>query len=520
MDNCYILKRDRISRQETHMKPLQAYEALALHSKETTCLASTIGVLNWDQRTQIPSKGHATRAEQLAFLEKMLHQRMTDPKIGEWLSDLEGSDLVDDPLCVEAVNVREWRRAYDRQTKIPETLAVELARCKAEAQAAWEVARPTNDWPMFEPHLERTVSLRREKAQALGFENEPYDALLEDYEQGETAENIEPTFKLLADALVKLLERIKGASKTPRKSLAGLKFSVAAQESFGTEVAKRLGYDMQGGRLDVSSHPFTSGIGPGDVRITTRYNENDFTQAFFSTLHEAGHAMHHQGLPLEHWGTPFCSSISLGIGESQSRLWENMVARSPAFWKYFFPLARERFGLPRDLSAEDFLLEVNQVKPGLIRVDADEVTYNLHILMRFGLERDLTRGDLTVADAPEAWNNTSEEYLGITAPDYASGIMQDIHWSAGAVGYFPTYTLGNLYAAQFFAAAQRALGDLDNDMAEGDFSGLLEWLRTNIHRQGRRYKPRDLVRVVTGEDLNPQYFIDYLETKYGEIYGL
>ena len=500
------------------MNSSEAYEQLSAHSKETAYLGSAIGLLHWDQRTQIPPEGHAHRVNVLSYLAKVRHRMVTDPRIGEWLADLDGSELTRDPLSVSAVNFREWRRSYDRATKISEKLAVEIARATAEGQSVWEKARPLNDWKTFAPYLERIVSLKREESEALGYEDEPYDALLDAYEQGETVKGLQPVFNTLTQALVRLLERIKGSSKRARASLDEGRFPKADQESFAIEVAKRIGYNFQGGRLDISAHPFTTGLGPGDVRITTRYSENDFGEAFFAVIHEAGHGIYHQGLPLDHWGSPFCRPISLGINESQSRMWENLVARSMPFWEHFYAQARTRFVSLRDIPREDFYFSINRVSPSLIRVEADEVTYNLHILLRFELEVLMCRGDLDVKDLPAAWNEKMETYMGLTPPDYAQGVMQDVHWSSGSIGYFPTYTLGNLNSAQFFARVEQELGSLDELMGRGDFTPLREWLRAKIHSQGSRYLPKDLVKEVTGEDMNPRYLIDYLERKYGDLY--
>lgn len=498
----------------------EAYQRLVSHSKETAYLGSTIAVLHWDQRTQIPPKGHEHRVGQLATLARMRHKMVTDPIIGEMLAVIEGSELTRDPLSIEAVNIREWRWYYDRALKISEELAVALARASAEGQAVWEKARPKNDWDLFKPYLERIVALKREQAEALGYEQEPYDALLDDYERGETARNLEPIFACLRPALVDLLQRIKGSSKVADPSVKQIHFPIPVQESFAKAVALRIGYDMNAGRLDVSAHPFTTGIGPGDVRITTRYSEDSFNESFFAVIHEAGHALYHQGLPLEHWGTPFCRPASLGINESQSRMWENMVARSSHFWKRFYPEAQAQFGALRDVPFESFLLSVNEVTPSLIRTEADEVTYNLHVLLRFELEVALVRGDLQVDDLPAAWDEKMRAYLGLTPPDFSSGVMQDVHWSSGSIGYFPTYTLGNLNAAQFFAKANEQITDLEDQISRGEFGELLGWLRKNIHSHGSRYLPRDLIRHVTGEDLDSKYLIGYLNRKYGEIYML
>lgn len=492
----------------------KAYDWLVRHSRETALLESVSRLLSWDQRTQMPAKGHAHRTDQLALLARLIHERETDPRVGEHLATAEASPLAREPGSEAAVNLREWRRHYDRKTRIPPDLAVALARAAAEGQTAWEAARPRNDWQEFFPYLARLVELSREKAEALGYASEPYDALLDGYEVGETAAGLESLFPRLRPALAGLLAEI---SRTPPPRCGEVLqryFPRDRQEQFCREAAAQIGYDFAAGRLDSTAHPFSTGVGPGDARITTRYDEHFFPTAFFGTLHEAGHALYNQGLPPEHWGTPRGRSVSLGIHESQSRLWENLVGRSLGFWRHFFPRAQELFPVLADVSLEDFHRAVNLVKPSLIRTEADEVTYNLHIIFRFELERDLINGRLAVSDLPEAWNLKMQEYLGLTPPDYRLGVMQDVHWSAGLFGYFPTYTLGNLYAAQFYAKAHRELGNLEEQFARGDFAPLLHWLRERIHSQGSRYRPRELVRQVTGEDLDSRFLEEYLRGKF------
>jgi carboxypeptidase Taq len=368
--------------------------------------------------------------------------------------------------------------------------------------------------------MERIVALKREEAESLGYGRECYDALLDGYEPGETAENLEPILTRLCEGLVALLKRIEGSSNYPGTSVLNRRYPRPAQESFARMAAERLGYDFEAGRLDPTAHPFTVGIGPGDVRITTRYNEHSFSEAFLGTIHEAGHAMYDQGLPAEHWGTPMGQPASLGIHESQSRMWENLVGRSFGFWEHFYPEAQKRFAAIRDVPLEAFYFAINTVRPSLIRIEADEVTYNLHILLRFKLELALIRGELEVKDLPGAWNERMQTYLGLTPPNFTMGVMQDVHWSGGDIGYFPTYTLGNLYAAQFFTQAEEDLGDLQKSFACGDFAGLLGWLRNRIHSQACRYRPGQLVHEVTGKDLDPKYLMLYLEEKYGALYGL
>jgi carboxypeptidase Taq len=502
------------------MNPIDAYQWLATHSRETALLGSVARLLGWDQRTYIPLKGHAHRADQLALMARLIHERETDPRVGEHLSQVEGSELTADPGSPEAVNAREWRRTFERATRIPPELAEALAKAAAEGETAWEQARPQNDWPGFLPFLERLVDLSRQEAEALGYTTEPYDALLDGYEVGETAAGLESLFRNLRESLVPLVDAIRGSSRVPDVAVLHRHYPRALQEQFSREAVVKIGYDLEAGRLDPTAHPFSTGLGPGDVRITTRYDENFFSTAFFGTLHETGHALYNQGLPPKHWGTPRGHSISLGIHESQSRMWENLVGRSLGFWEHFFPKAQALFPSLQDVSLETFHFAINQVAPSLIRVEADEVTYNLHIIFRFELERSLINGGLQARDLPEAWNAKIQEYLGLTPPDDRDGVMQDVHWSGGHLGYFPTYTLGNIYAAQFFAKASGELGDPAGLFARGEFETLLDWLRRNIHSQGSRHRPRDLVRVVTGEDRDSRFLVEYLSDKVKALYAL
>ncbi|MFH0824418.1 MAG: carboxypeptidase M32, partial [Pseudomonadota bacterium] len=461
-----------------------AYDELVSRGEEIAYLNSVTSLLHWDRRTGLPERGHMHRAGQIAALTKIRHAKTTDPRWKELLSIVEGSELTKDPETVTAVNIREWKRTYERTENVPQDLATAIAKASSEAESAWEQARPRDDWDLFKPGLITLVNLKREWADAVGYETEPYDAFLEDYEQGMTAHLVETLFSTLRKSAVALLDRIKGSSVRPMRGLGGMSFPIVDQERLARRIAVDMGFDMSSGRLDVSAHPFTTGIGPGDVRITTRYSEDDPTSALFGTVHETGHALYHQGLPLEYWGRPFCRPASLGVNESQSRMWENMVARSASFWRAYYPMAGETFPGLKDVSLNDFLLSINEVKPSLIRVEADEVTYDLHIMLRFELELDLMRGVIQVDDLPDAWNEKTKSYLGLDVPDRRSGVMQDVHWSLGAFGYFPTYTLGNVYAAQFFDKARKDIGDLDAMFEKGEFRPLLGWLRDRIHSQG------------------------------------
>ena len=502
------------------MKAKQSYRWLLEHFIETACYDSIKRLLSWDQRTCLPPEGHENRGTQLALLAGVLSRRMTDPVIGEMLAEVEDSPFIHDPLAAESVNVREWRRLYDRACKIPEALAIELARAASEGELAWQAARRKNDWKAFLPHIKRIVGLKRQEAAALADGDELYDGLIHDFEPGESTRNIQPLFEKLAKELVELLDRITGSERHPDPDLLDGDFPAGIQEILIRDVLERIGYDFDGGRIDRSAHPFTAIIGPGDVRITTRFDPANFTMSLFSAIHEAGHAIYEQGLPTEHWGTPCGEPVSMGIHESQSLLWENMVGRSAGFWKLFYPIAGKYFPGLAKIPFGRFHSALNTVRPSLIRTEADEVTYNLHIILRFELELALIREDLRPEDLVDAWNDKMRKYLGVVPSDYSTGVMQDVHWPEGAFGYFPSYALGTVYAAQFYAKAEEDLGDLEDMFAAGEFGPFVKWLREKIHSHGSRYLPRDLVKVVTGEALTTNYFIEYLNRKYGRIYGL
>jgi len=499
----------------------EAYAELIRRVKSIVLLNSCGSILHWDHQTYMPVKGAAHRAEQLALVAGLAHDQFTRPEIGDLLSRAEEGSARREPGSAAAVNVREIRRAYDRAMRVPPALVEELARTAALAQDVWVEARRASDFGRFRPWLEKLVALKRQEAKAVSAGGLLYDALLDEYEPGETVERLTPVFGALRKSLVDLVGRIAGSPKRPDLSILHRAYPIAAQEAFGKTVVAAFGFDFQAGRLDVTTHPFCSGIGPGDTRLTTRYNPHDFGDGFFSILHEAGHGLYDQGLDAEHYGTPMGEAVSLGIHESQSRLWENFVGRSRVFWEHWLPQAHQAF--PEALTGvglDAFVFAINDVRPSLIRVDADEATYNLHILLRFELERALIDGDLPVADLPAAWADGMERFLGIKPPDDAQGCLQDIHWSGGSFGYFPTYTLGNLYAAQFFAQARAELGDLEERFRHGEFLPLKDWLNRRIHREGQRYRAADLVSAVTGEPLNPGYLLRHLTEKFGTLYGL
>src|SRR5271157_59002 len=518
-----------------------AYELLIRKARELAVLSSCSALLHWDEQAYMPRGGSAHRGEQMAHLAGLHHERATDPRYGELLAIVGGSELVADPESPPAVNVRELRRNYERKTRLPRDLVEALARTTSLAQQEWIAARSEARFERFRPWLEKIIQLKRQEAACLrevtdsSFEGAAlYDALLDDYEPGARSAELAVLFQALREELVPLVQTIREASarrtRDGQDSRGGAgaqgdailrrAYPLDRQRVFGETVAAAIGFDFERGRLDVAAHPFCTGIGPGDTRITTRYDERQFSDAFFGVLHEVGHALYEQGLPAEHFGTPMGKAVSLGVHESQSRLWENAVGRSLSFWIYWFPMARRIFpGALRDATIDQFLAAVNHVEPSLIRVRADEVTYNLHIIIRFELELALLADLLPISELPDAWNQKYREALGITPANHAEGCLQDIHWSAGLFGYFSTYTLGNIYAAQLFAKARADLAGLDVAFARGDFGELLAWLRDHVHRHGQRYRSVPLIERATGAKPDYRPLIASLKHKYGELYG-
>jgi carboxypeptidase Taq len=497
---------------------MDAYADLIRRWKEAGLLGSCAALLGWDERTYMPRNGSIHRAEQLALLARLGHERVTEPKIGELLATVERDRLEPDA----AANVREIRRAYDRAVKLPPELVEEMARVTTQAQQAWTDARAASNFARFRPWLEKIVALKRRETQAVGFKDHPYDALIDEFEPGTTTRSIQQLFAALAKELAPLVAELLNAPKQPKREILNREFPVAAQERLGREAAQAIGFDFNSGRLDVTTHPFCSGTGPGDCRITTRYNPKHFNESFFGILHECGHGVYEQNLPPEHFGEPLGTACSFGIHESQSRLWENQVGRSRAFWECFFPKALQAFPSLKDVTLDDFLFAINDVQASFIRVEADEATYNLHIILRFELEQALMSGDLLPAELPGAWNEKFKKLFDRTPPDDKHGCLQDIHWSFGGIGYFPTYTLGNLYSAQFMERARQDLGadGLDADFRAGKFGRLKEWLTDRIHRHGQRYRPPELCERMTGQPPSHEPFIRYLRSKYRPLFGV
>ena len=513
-------------------------------------LDAAAAVLGWDQETSMPPGAIEARAAQLTTLARLSHETFTDEAIGRLLeaaaTELDDASFESDDASLVRVATRDWERA----TKIPADLVARLARTTSMGQQAWQQARQASDFSAFEDHLRTILELTREKAEALGYDDRIYDPLLAEFEPGVSTRKIESMFATLREQLVPIVQALSdGAlenSETPdrpdgsepddesdpagtRSSVAPAQiapppldrvFGAAAQWDFGIAVIEDFGFDFEHGRQDRSAHPFTTAFSATDVRLTTRIHEDFLPAGLFGTLHECGHGLYEQGLAPQHARTPLADGASLGVHESQSRLWEILVGRSRPFWSHYFPKLRDSF--PEALEGVDidaFYRAINTVRPSLIRVEADEVTYNLHIMLRFELENALLEGRVAVEDLPDAWNDAMERYLGIVPDTDADGVLQDIHWSMGAIGYFPTYTLGNLMSAQIFARLRQDLPHLDEQTAAGRFDQLLAWLRDNIHRHGRKFTAAELMERMGCGPLSTDPWLDYIRDKYGELGG-
>lgn len=498
-----------------------AYIDLVSHTRVIQKLASIQALLEWDQQTKLPVKGADYRAEQITYLAGEIHRKKTDPRVGDWLGELESNGALSDLHSDVGANVRELRRQFDKNTKLPQSLVEEITKCAALGQQVWINARKENDFKQFAPYLKQMFELQRQVADSIGYEDCRYDVLLDDFEPGGKTREVAEVLDQLKSDLVPLVRSLVESSHQPDASLLNRSYAIEKQEEFARLASSKIGFDYDRGRLDVTHHPFCTELGPDDVRLTTRYDENYFNSAFFGTMHEAGHGMYEQGLRHDQYGLPTGKYCSLGIHESQSRMWENNVGRSESFWKYFFPLAQKHFPETlRDVDSSEFYRAVNHVQPSLIRVEADEATYNLHIIIRFELEQELLEDKLDIDDLPEVWNSRYEEYLGVVPPTDSEGVLQDIHWSAGLIGYFATYSLGNLYACQLIGCAENELGELADHFASGEFLPLLKWLNKNIHAQGASYRSNELVENVAGESINHVPLINYLKRKLEPIYNL
>ena len=508
------------------MNPSSVLNSLKLKLTEIHHLRDSAAVLSWDQETYMPRGGGQARAEQIATLQTLAHDKFvsaeTEDLLTTWIDETTGhirthiQTELDPP---SQALLREIWRDFSRAKKLPSDFVNRLQRESSLAQQIWAEARKNNDFKSFLPNLRILLTLKGKEAEYLGFAESPYDALLDNYEPGATVTQLKPLFGQLRQRLVSLLQQVQDSSHKPNEALLTQAFETEKQLEFGRLVLEKMGYQFERGRLDLSTHPFTTSFHPTDVRVTTRVFEHDLASCLFSCLHEGGHGLYEQGLLPEYYGTPLAEPVSLGIHESQSRLWENCVGRSKPFWQYFYPLLQQTFpNQLKEVPFADFYSAINVVKPSLIRVEADELTYNLHIMVRFEIDLALIEGQLQVEVLPTAWNEKMEHYLGIKPARDAEGVLQDVHWSMGAIGYFPTYALGNLYAAMFYDQALKDMPHFEEGLAEGSLLSLRDWLNKNIHQHARQFTSQQIVQRVTGKDLSSEPFLHYLERKFGELY--
>lgn len=493
------------------------WERLLQKIREINDINSAYALLEWDQASLMPSKGSEARASAMGTMAKLTHEHLIDKELGDLLATLSDDGSLDQ---IKAATVRVLKRERDKATKVPAKLVLELKEAERRGYQAWVEARPASDFSLFKPFLEKTVRLKKEEADALGWDEERYDACLDYFEPDMTTKELETLFARLTEGLQPLAAAVLDAAGD-RPAFLNDTYEAAKQIDFCNDLVDRLGFDRTGGRLDFSPHPFTIGIGHGDVRQTLRVDENDLMMSIYAAIHETGHALYDQGYPDLVAGLPVADAPSMGMHESQSRLWENHVGRSRAFSGYLLRSLNDLFPSQLDnVDPEEFYRGINHPERSLIRIQADEVTYNLHIALRFELELALFRDELEVADLPDAWDAAMEKHLGIRPENHSEGVLQDTHWSDGYFGYFPTYSLGTLYAAAFYEKLLADIGGVEDDLRRGDASRVLAWLRDKVHSQGYLYSAKQLARNILGEELSPQPFLDHIKTKYSEIYSL
>lgn len=501
------------------------YEAALRGFRELTgkirSYQEAVGLIYWDMRTGLPKKGVESRSQVVGVLSGEMFKLSVSDEMGGYLAALEQPEYAVQLDAISKKMVEESRREYDRSKKIPPEKYQDYVVLTSQSEAAWEEAKENSDWATFQPYLERIVAFNQEFIDLWGYKGTKYNTLLDMYEPGMTEEKLDQLFGALRGKLVPLVEAIVNSKHKPDISFLKQTFPKEQQKAFSLFILKEMGYDFDAGRLDETVHPFATGLNPGDVRVTTRYLPEDVVSALFGTIHEGGHALYEQNIMKELEGTNLCSGTSMGIHESQSRFWENMVGRSRAFWsRYYGDLQRIFKGQFDHVSAEDFYRGINEVKPSLIRIDADELTYNLHIMIRYEIEKALFAGTVRVADLPEVWNAKYKEYLGIVPQNAGEGVLQDVHWAGGSFGYFPSYALGNMYAAQIRHTLLTRLPEAEELIGKGELGPVKDWLTAEIYRYGMLHTPGEIVTRVTGEELRPDYLVDYLTAKYTDIYKL
>ncbi|WP_461204928.1 carboxypeptidase M32 [Clostridium sp. DL1XJH146] len=486
--------------------------------KKIEYLNSSIAVLSWDEMVNTPKLGKAYRGEVLGYLSGELYKLTTSDEMLSYIEYFIKEDNLDD---VTKAMVDKCEKEYNETKKIPEELYTQYAIDASTSMAAWEDAKESNDYSIYAPHLQKMIHYKKKFVDYLGYEENKYDTLLDMYEPGITVKKLDQVFSELRDGIVELLNKIKLSESKPDVSFFNGNFPKDKQEEFSKYVLNHMEYDYENmGRIDESTHPFTTEFCNKDVRITTHYYENDFRPSFFSCVHEGGHALYEQDIPDNLKGTLLGQGVSMGIHESQSRFYENIVGRSKDFWKFFYPEAQKTFPEFKNVDLETFYKGINHVEPSLIRVEADELTYSLHVIIRYELEKMLINDELTVEDLPKMWNQKYKEYLGVEPPTDSEGVLQDMHWADGSFGYFPSYALGNLYGAQMLNKMKKDMPDFYTQIENGNLSDIHNWLKENVHKHGSIYKPAHLIKMITGEELNAKYFIEYLNNKYKEIYNL
>ena len=496
------------------------YLLLTQRLQENSRLGGVMGILHWDQEVIMPSGAAESRAQQLGALAGVLHEKTTHPEMGKLLDRLRKTDK-NEFTAFEWCNIREARRDFDMSTRIPKTLVTELAELSSRSHQVWVKARAENKFKEFAPVLKRLIELKVKWAHYVLPQMHAYDANIDIYERGTTQKDISPVFDKLKAELIPLIKAIKESSYQPDTTFLSGQFSIDKQEALGRKISEEMGFQFDKGRMDVSVHPFCGGSHPTDVRITTRYRTDNFVESLYAVIHETGHGLYEQGRMQNGRELPVSEALTMAIHESQSLFWERMIGQGKSFCTHYLPLLTETF--PKNfngVTSERFYEAVNVSKPSLIRVEADEVTYPLHVILRYELEKDLFAGSVQVEDLPEIWNAKMVEYLGVEPPTDTLGVLQDTHWSGGAFGYFPSYTLGAIYASQFYKALTQVDVDMAKQVETGNFTPIRSWLGTQIHQQGRLLSVPDLVKQVTGEDLNPEYFLYYLKNKYRQIYRL
>jgi len=497
------------------------YKRLSEQLGEMIDIQEAAALLAWDQETYMPPGAAQDRSMQLATLNRIIHEKLTSDKIGELLEALKPEISSLDPDSDEACIVKYVSREYDKQRKVPSDWVAEFSRATSLALEAWKKAREKSDFTLFEPDLTKVLDLRRQYAEYFSPYDHIYDPLLDDFEPGMKTSDVQQVFEDLRPKQVELIQAIVESSNPVDDAILHQPFDLDKQWDFGLEVAKAFGFDFNRGRQDKSTHPFTTSFGRNDVRITTRLKPEFLNVGLFGTMHEAGHGLYEQGFSPKLTRTPVAGGASLAIHESQSRMWENLVGRSRPFWVAFYPKLQEYFPSQLgDVDRDSFYRAINKVERSLIRTEADEATYNLHIMLRFELELALIEGKLMVSDLPEVWNTKMEEYLGITPTTDAEGVLQDIHWSFGIFGYFSTYCLGNLVAAMFWEKILADIPDLESQFEDGKFEPLLNWLQEKILQHGAKFEPAELIKRVTGSELTAEPYVRYLQSKFGEIYQL